>query len=233
MFCIKCGLELSEGQEICPACHTKLYHPDLPVNTSHSTYPKKEFSSEAFNPKGLMFVLTVFFGLGCLLPMLFEFSWHRTVTWSGIVSGAVLLAYACFLLPYWFKKPNPVIFVPSSFVAVMLYLLYIDLSVTAGKWFLSFAFPVVGILGLIVTATVALIRYIRRGKLYIFGGSLIALGGWTVLIEFFIYLTFGFKSVVDWSVCSCATLFVIGAALIVIAIVKPLKESLRRIFYIG
>ena len=232
MFCIKCGLELAEGQEICPACNTKVYHPDFPVGNASPTYPKKEFASEEFNPRGLMFVLTIIFGLACLLPMLFEISWHRTVTWSGIVSGAILLAYLCLLFPYWFKKPNPVIFFPTSTAAILGYLLYINLS-TDGKWFLSFAFPVAGALGIIITATVALVRYIRRGKLYIFGGFLIALGGWTILIEFFIYLTFGFKSVVDWSVCSCATLFVIGMALIVIAIIKPLKESLRKIFYIG
>ena len=233
MFCIKCGLELSEGQEICPACGTKVYHPDFPIDPSHPTYPKKEFPSEEFNPKGLMFVLTVLFGLGFLLPMLFEISWHRTVTWSGIVSGAILLAYLCFLLPCWFKKPSPAIFIPSSFVAILLYLLYIDLSTPENKWFLSFAFPVVGTLGLIVTATASLIHYLRRGKLYIFGGSFIVLGMWTMLIEFFIYLTFGFKSAVDWSVCSCATLFIVGMTLIIIAIVKPLKESLHKIFYIG
>jgi hypothetical protein len=39
--------------------------------------------------------------------------------------------------------------------------------------------------------------------------------------------------VVDWSICSCATLFIVGMTLIIIAIVKPLRESLHKIFYIG
>ncbi|MBQ9131361.1 MAG: hypothetical protein IJX62_02665 [Clostridia bacterium] len=167
-----------------------------------------------------------------VLPVIFEISWHGDVTWSGYVFGGVLLAYVWLILPCWFKKPNPAIFVPTTFAAIMLYLLYINLK-TDGRWFLSFAFPVVGVLGLIVTATATLINYLRRGRLYIFGGCLIALGGWTMLIELFIYLTFHYKAMVAWSLCSCVTLFLFGMMLIVIAIVKPLKESLRRIFFIG
>lgn len=60
--------------------------------------------------------------------------------------GGILLFYIAAILPLWFRNPNPVIFVPCSFVAAGAYILYIDLSIQGG-WFLSFAFPVVGFLG--------------------------------------------------------------------------------------
>ena len=50
MDCIKCGVKLSEGQTLCPICHTRVYHPDLPVK-DRPTYPKKEFQSEELTPE--------------------------------------------------------------------------------------------------------------------------------------------------------------------------------------
>ena len=232
MFCVKCGVELSAGQEICPVCQTRVYHPDVAVENAPPTYPKKDFQSEEFNRTGVMLVITILFGLAFLLPVIFEMSWHMMVTWSGYVSGGVLLGYIAFVLPSWFKRPSPAIFLPSVFAAACGYLLYINFC-TEGDWFLTFAFPITGALGIIVSVTATLVYYIGRGRLYIIGGSLIALGAWTVLIELLIWVTFGVVSPVTWSMCSFATFFILGMSLIVIGIVKPVKESLRRIFFIG
>ena len=81
----------------------------------------------------------------------------------------------------WFRRPNPVIFVPVDFIAVGLYLRYINFA-TGGHWFLSFAFPVTGAIGLLISAAVALTHYLRGGYLYIYGGMLILGGGLAVLI---------------------------------------------------
>lgn len=233
MYCIKCGVELSDGQTQCPLCNTKVCHPDFPIGNALPTYPKKEFQSEEFNPRGVLFVISVLAILPILLPMIFELSLKHEIEWSGYVAGGVILLYQFFILPCWFKCANPVVFVPCDFAAAALFLLYVDLNVDGG-WFLSFALPITVTLGMIVTAVTAVVRYVRRGRLYVFGGGLIAIGAWTVLIEALIHLTFGVHhSPVAWSGFSCATLFVLGMMLIVIAIVKPLRDSLRKIFYIG
>ena len=232
MYCIKCGVELSRGQEICPLCNTRVYHPDLPVEGA-PTYPRKPFQSEEFNRRGLLFVISILWFIPFALPVIFELSWHATVTWSGLVAGGVLLAYILVVLPLWFKHAPPIIFVASDFAAILLYLLYIDIQNHGGRWFLRFAFPVTGVFALICCAVVTLCFYIRRGYLYIFGGASIALGAWTVLIEFLIWVAFGVVSPVFWSACSFASLFVIGMLLIVIAMVKPLKESLKKKFFLG
>ena len=39
MYCIKCGVELSAGQTVCPICETKVYHPDI---KPEKIPPKKE-----------------------------------------------------------------------------------------------------------------------------------------------------------------------------------------------
>ena len=231
MYCIKCGAKLSDGQAVCPLCETKVYHPDI-VIAEENTYPKIPFKSEEFNRTGLMFVLTMIFLVPLILPILLELEWTGNVSWSGYVSGGTLIFYTAFVMPYWFKKPNPVIFTPVVFALTIALLLFICLE-TSGNWFMSFAFPVAGGLGIIITAAVAVMYYVRRGYLYTIGGTLIALGLWTVLLEYDIRTTFGVSTPFYWSTAPLTVFAIIGIMLIVIAIVKPLKESLRRIFFIG
>ena len=231
MYCVKCGVELSDGQTVCPICDTRVYHPDFDVKEK-STYPKIPFKSEEFNRKSLMFVITVLFLIPLLLPVFLEMSWHGEIAWSGYTAGGVLLFYITFMLPSWFKHPNPVIFIPSGFAAAAVYLWYISFS-TNGGWFLPFALPLIGAMTLIVTAVVAVLRYVGHGKLYVFGGGLISLGLFCVLLEMLIKSAFGAKSEFIWSLTPLTLLFILGMLLIIIAIVKPFKESLRKIFFVG
>ena len=231
MYCVKCGVELSEGQTTCPICDTRVCHPDFDV-TEKSTYPKIPFKSEEFNRKGLIFVITVLFLIPLLLPVFLELSWHRTIGWSGYTAGGVLLLYIVAILPAWFKHPNPIIFIPSGFAAGAAYLCYISFA-TGGGWFLNFALPLTGAITLIITAVVAVLRYVGRGKLYVFGGGLIALGLFCVLIEVLIAGAFGVKTEFIWSLAPLTLFFILGMLLIVIAIVKPFRESLRKIFFVG
>ncbi|MBE6635780.1 MAG: zinc ribbon domain-containing protein [Ruminococcaceae bacterium] len=231
MYCIKCGVQLSDGQKICPICETRVYHPDIEIPDDMHTYPKKDFKSEAFNRKGLMFAITILFAIAAILPTILELSWHERVHWSGYVAGGVILAYLIYVLPYWFKNPNPAIFVPCDFAGVGLLLLYISLE-TGGKWFLPFAMPIVIAFGAVISAMAILRHYLKRGRLYIYGGGIIALGICCVLIEILLRSTFGVNTSFYWSIAPLTVLFIIGMALIVIEIVKPFKESLRRIFFI-
>ena len=231
MFCIKCGVELSDGQTVCPLCSTKVYHPDLAPTNTPPTYPKQEFQSEAINRKGILFVITVLYLLPLLLPMLFELAFADGIDWSGFVAGGTLLSYLFFILPAWFKRSHPIIFVPSYFLGTLLFVWYVCLA-TDGSWFYTFALPIIASLAAIVSAMTVLLAKLRHGKLYVVGGGLIALGAWTVLIEFLLHLTFSFVHTVYWSPFCLVSLFVLGMMLIVIAIVKPWKESLRKIFFI-
>ncbi len=232
MYCIKCGVELSAGQKICPVCQTKVYHPEIPTEDALPTYPQKEFQSEEFNPRGVLFVISILAGLTAALVMWFELSRLHRIHWSGYVAGGILLAYLIVILPWWFQRPNPVIFVPCDFAGVLGLLFYINYQ-SGGSWFLPFAFPITVTLGMIVSAMVAVMRYVRRGHLYVVGGGLIAVGAWTVLLEYVLRTVFTVRTVIYWSPFSMAILFTMGMMLIVIAIVKPLKESLRKIFYVG
>ena len=83
----------------------------------------------------------------------------------------------------------------------------------------------VAAIGLLLTAVVALVRYVRGGYLYIFGGALILAGGLAVLIEFLINVTFGIHKALLWSIYPLAAGVILGGMLLVIAICKPLRKS--------
>lgn len=200
--------------------------PSRPFRRTNASGP------EDVNRSGVLFVLTIAALLPALLCLLCDWRINGTLVWSGYAAGApIALLYVVILLPMWFRRPNPVIFVPVDFIAVGLYLLYINFA-TGGHWFLSFAFPVTGAIGLLISAAVALTHYLRGGYLYIYGGMLILGGGLAVLIEFLINLTFQIHETLFWSFYPMVAGIVLGLMLIVIAICKPLRESLHRKFFL-
>lgn len=230
MYCINCGVRLADSEPKCPLCGTVPYHPELHRPEALPLYPKNRYPANEVHPKVLPAVLLVLFVLPALITLLCDLRINRGVTWSGYVIGALTLSYVVMGLPTWFTKRNPVIFVPCDFAAVILYLLYIDLA-NEGGWFLSFAFPVTGGIGLIVTAVVTLLRYVHRGGLYILGGAVMAMGVMVVLIEFLIHATFGVP-IVWWSAYPLMAALLIGGLLIYLAINKGAREMMERKMFI-
>lgn len=233
MYCIKCGAKLADGQTICPICETKVYHPDIEI-VEQSTYPKIPFESEEYNRNGIMFVITMLFLIPLLIPLLLELSWSdwTRVTWSGYASIGTLIVYTAIVMPNWFKRPSPAIFTPVTFALIILLLWFICFTVRE-DWFFTFALPITASLGAILTTSLTLYYYVRKGYLYIWGGTLIALGLWTVLLEYDISTTFDVFSTIRWSFAPLTVFCILGLTLIIVAIVKPFKESLRRKFFIG
>lgn len=230
MYCIKCGVELSEGQKKCPLCETEVYHPEF-LKAENDTYPKKDTPPEKFEQKGLMFIVTMLFLIPIVLCFLCDISVHKTVIWSGYAMLGIALAYLVIVLPLWFRRPNPVIFVPCDFVGVLGLLLYIDLT-TQGSWFMQFAFPAVGSFAILATAFVSIYRYVRRGRLYLYGGAFLAFGGYMLGLEALISNTFDGGVRFIWSRYPLTVAWIIGAMLLIIAMCKPLRNSLKKKFFL-
>ena len=232
MFCVKCGVALADSEKACPLCGTRVFHPDLPQPQGDPPYPPDPRNhSEEVSRSGVLFILTVLALLPAILFILCDWRINGSIIWSGYASGGVALLYVIVALPLWFRRPNPVIFVPIDFVAIGLYLLYINFA-TGGHWFLSFALPVTGAIGLLVSAMVALLRYLPGGHLYVISGALLCAGGLAVLIEFLINFTFRLHETFFWSLYPLTAGVILGGMLLVVAICKPLQRSLHRKFFI-
>lgn len=233
MYCIKCGVKLTEGKKPCPLCQTIPFHPDLQPEEAESLYPagRNPVSTQMRPFAALVVITTLLFLLPIFITLQCDLLINRAVTWSGYVTGALLTVYSMVVLPFWFRKPNPVIFVPIAFTIVGLFLLYISVY-TGGGWFLSFAFPVVGFAGLTVTAVVTLMKYVPRGALYIFGGAFLATAVFMPVMELLLNYTFAIEKFHAWSVYPLTALLLLGGLLIFLAICRPARETMERKFFL-
>lgn len=222
---------MSDSEEKCPLCGTVVFHPYIKRPDGEKPYPVDRKPQETASRSGLLFILTMLFLLPLATSLLCDWKINGRILWSGYVGGALTVFYVIVVLPMWFRRPIPVVFVAADFIAAGLYLLYINFA-TGGHWFLSFAFPVTGGLMIIAVGAVALMYYLRRGYLYIIAGTLIATGGFMVLVEYLLNYTFGLHDSLIWSIYPLACCLILGLTLIIIACCPPLRESVKRKFFI-
>ena len=230
MYCIHCGVRLQEGAAECPLCHTPV--PDVPApaflqDTSYSNrYPREEKQSGKFLVLGLVTVILMAAALGCLI---FCLKSTGEVGWSGIAALGMGVLWVWGVLPLFFSRWRPMIFLPIDFAALGGYLLYICVN-TGGSWFLSFAFPVTMLAAVLTLAGVAMMRYIVQGRLRLMSLLLIAIGLSFMLVEFFQHITFGTPMFV-WSLYCVSVLGLIGLFLLIASMIPPLRAALKRKFF--
>lgn len=230
MYCVNCGVKLSSTEEFCPLCGTEAVRPESLRSQAELLYPRKP-SRPIVPSYGVYGSLTALFLLAMAISFQCDLLLSSSITWSGYAIGGVLVLYVAAVLPGWFQKPNPVIFVPCTFAAIGLYLLYINIA-TGGSWFLSFAFPVTGFICLLVTATVTLLRYVPRGLLYILGGAAVTMGLFMPVMELLLAVTFLSITFVGWSWIPLTGLALLGGTLIFLAICRPAREVAERKLFI-
>lgn len=228
MYCVKCGVELARSERKCPLCNTPVYMPEI-EDFGEPTYPVYNGEREKVNPRGIYFIASAAFLIAAIISVFCDYNLNNMLNWSGYVVGGLILAYVVIILPGWFQRPHPAVFAPVNFAGAALYLGYVNLAV-GGGWFLTFALPVTAGAALIVCSVVILTHYLKRGRLYIWGGAVIATGLFSLLIEWLMHVTFNINNYLHWSAYPAIALGLIGIMLIVIAIVRPFRESLRRIF---
>lgn len=226
MYCVKCGVKLAETETRCPLCGTDPLAPDIQRTTAPPLYPKGILPDiPARSPAGNAVVLVLFL-LPLVISLLVNIQLSGGITWWGYVAGATVLGYIVLALPLWFKKPSPIVFLPCSFAALALYLLYIALA-TGGGWYLSFALPLVAVAGGIVCAATTLLLCVRRGVLFILGGTAIALGGYTLLLELLMVASFDY-TFIGWSFYPLSVFFMLGGLLLFLAINSTARATMER-----
>ena len=157
MYCVKCGVELADSENKCPLCNTPVYYPNR-INCSERPYPEYVKTKDEIGPRGIYFILSFFCIIAAIVSLVCDINVNSGIVFSGYVLGGIILAYVVFILPGWFKRPSPAIFVPVNFVAAGLYLAYINYT-CGGSWFWSFALPILGAAALIYSAVSVLIYY--------------------------------------------------------------------------
>ena len=227
MYCVKCGVKLQEGVSGCPLCGTPVWNPD--ENKKEELYPDSLPRHTRESGLAGAAAMTVVCVIALAVVMIVCFRLYGALRWGSYAVGGILLFYIVAILPGWFREPRSEVFVPVDFAAASLFTLLICLK-TGGSWYLSFALPVQLMSCLLATALICLLKYVRHGKFYIFGGFLILLGGFTVLVELFEHLTFG-TAMFRWSLFSLAVFGAVGLFLLLSGMIRPLRHALKKHFF--
>lgn len=230
MYCVNCGVKLADSEKKCPLCSTAPGSVPARREPAKPLYPPNRYPETSVNSGAVNGALLILFLIPLLVTFFVDLQADWCLDWFWYAAGALVLVYVLFALPRWFRSPNPVIFVPCDFAAAALYLLLIDL-LAEGHWYLSFALPMTGSICLIVTTVVVLMRYLRKGRLYIFGGAFIAMGGVSLLMECLLSATFPI-AFVGWSVYPLIVFVLLGGLLIFLAINRSARETMQRKFFI-
>lgn len=231
MYCINCGVKLADTEERCPLCGTASVHPEQAGKGVEPLYPCHRHPAPQVHSKAAQIVVTTLLLIALLTTLFIDLQINGAVTWSGIVAGALMVGYIALVLPFWFRRVNPGIFVPGVFLTIAVYLMYIN-NVTGGSWFLGFGLPVTAYLGVLVTAVVLLVKYLRDRLLTILGGALIALALFMPLMEYLIFVNFQRPRFVAWSVYPLIALALLGAMLIFLAVNPRAREKMERKFFL-
>ena len=229
MYCVKCGVKLADTEEKCPLCDTALGAPIVRREPGKTLYPQNRYPKASVKHGAVNGAILFLFMIPLLVTFFVDLQTGH-LDWFWYVSGALVVTYVVLALPMWFRRPNPVIFVPCGFGAAALYLWLIQM-LTQGNWFFSFALPVTAAFGLIVTTVVVLLRYVRKGRLYILGGAMITMGAVMVLMEVLLTVTFSVPFA-GWSVYPLIVLALLGGMLIFLAINSTARERMERKFFI-
>ena len=225
MYCVKCGVRLQEGTERCPLCETPVWNPEGTASAAPSFSDRYPVPPKSRRYPILAF-LTAFLIAASLSPLIYCLTNLHGVYWSGYVMLGCALFYFAVVFPFWFERREPLIFVPLAFLLTSGYLLYICLY-TGGRWFLSFAFPLTMLVGILTTAAVAIFRLSRRRRLAKTGILLIAIGCSTMLAELFQHITFGGR-MFAWSLYPVCAFSIMGLFVFLCGVIPPWRAYFER-----
>ena len=228
MYCVKCGVRLQQGVNECPLCATPVWNPDGTAEAGKN-YPDELPRRYRESSLPALFFITLLCAITIAVVLAICLKLYGATRWGGYVAGGVALFYVLAVLPAWFDHPRAEVFVPVDHAAVALYVLCICLK-TGGHWFMSFAFPLIGASCVIATAMICLLKYVKSGRIFIFGGFFLLLGGFTMLVEFFEHISFGTQMFL-WSLFPLTGFGAAGLFLLVAGTIPSLRHALRKRFF--
>lgn len=230
MYCVKCGVKLQDGVKSCPLCQTPvicdLKDLEAVPQRYSDLYPEEDRHARLV----LLSLVTALMVAASLVTFLICITTYGAVLWSAYVMLGLALVWIVFILPCWFRKWMPLLFLPIDCAALCGFLLFVCLY-NGERWFLSFAFPVTMIVFAIAIAAYMLFRNLKRGRLLVLGGLITVIGCSCMLVELFQHITFG-SPMFQWSLWCVGFFAPIGLFFIIAALIPPLRAYIARKFFV-
>lgn len=225
-ICKNCGIDLGEGNVICPLCQPS----DARKNRVAS--PADLFRvSRIQNSRYLYEIFMLILVSGVIITITIDVVFGKGMTWSlatttsigyliAVVSGAYLL------------RGKPFLIIAVTTLATLLFLRLIDRFTGDNGWSGTVGIPM-ALSGALLTAAVIFLNSLSRYRgLNLLATILVALAVFTVIIEFLIDRLVASVFTPQWSVVTAASLLIIAMIFIFIHYRLKRGRSLGRLFHI-
>lgn len=227
-YCVNCGVELSEGETVCPLCETPVVHPGRKEGPYKAPYPPyRSVVEQPVRKSGIAAIVGLVLLLPAVLTLISDLSINRRVSWSIYCLGACALLALFAIPPILSKKGRPLWFLFVDSVGIAAYLWLIEFA-TGGDWFLTLGLPLTAGAFLPVWALSFARRRLGTSRLKILGGAILAIGLFLTLTEILVRVTTHKPFDLVWSPYPAATMLLFGVIVFLIDANAPLKARLAR-----
>ena len=102
MYCVKCGVKLSDDLTVCPLCQTKIYYNEEQIKAIKEKYPETMPTRSNAN-RSLASILTMLSLLTISIILILCYQVYDEIRWGGYAVFSVGVFYCVFVLPYGLK----------------------------------------------------------------------------------------------------------------------------------
>ena len=143
-YCVNCGVELDKTRASCPLCHTKVYNPNCPVDTTSPTpYPKNVGTSEKVSSLEMLSLLTIILVTASVVCGALNWMVFDRTRWSLYVIGMFVQLWV-YLLPVFLRDDvNPFLAIGLDGAVTALFVGMIALLHPGQGWYPEIALPII------------------------------------------------------------------------------------------
>lgn len=215
-ICKHCGVQIESDYTHCPLCGAVVDEGGSADTIDEGELEKNEAVIEAHEAKVRVLFQEVFGFVslaGAVVVFATDFAYGMDITWSRIPLISIgYLWLSIFMIPR-LKRVLPVLVLGEVLLAAV-FLYALDLFTPGTSWFWGLAFPLVAAFGILMLASILIIR---RFKLSVLGGlaaALISAGVFTLCIEGSLQLFFHGELRFSWSIITSASVVPLIAFLV-------------------
>lgn len=232
-YCVNCGVELAEGERVCPLCQTKVVNPKNPwTEPPVRPYPRqrevivkhidRQFAAALL---GLELLIPILVTLLCdLLP-------DGQVSWSVYVLGAVAMVMVWVLVPLAARRYHWLLFLGLDGLSTACFLWGVC-HVAGGQWFQPLALPLTAA---VTALALGLVYLFRRpwGQDPLVRAALVLLeaGLMTMVTELTVDLFRTGQVSFGWAPYALIPCWVLAASLSLISRQKKLRAEIKKRLY--
>jgi hypothetical protein len=225
-ICKNCGVDLGEGNDICPLCDPEETEPGkIKSPADLFRVSRKETARHLYEMTILLLVS------GIIITVAIDAVFRRGMSWS--LTSTTCIGYVIAMVSgiYFFYR-KPYLMITVSGASTMIFLWLIDMITGGSRWFMSMAFPMVAA-ATVLTVTVIFLNSLSRYRgLNLLATILLALAIFLVVIEYLTDMLLTSEFTPQWSVVTAASLVIISLIFVFIHFRLKRGRSLGRMFHV-